>query len=79
VLLRVFIGFATAPIAFLLTALFFARQQTILFRVALLQVDRAFVGAFLHRHHRRNVRPLANRILLGSDRHSAQGSIGGSI
>jgi len=44
--------------------LFLAQLQACLFRIAFLQVDGAFVGAFLHRHHGWNIRALANRILL---------------
>jgi hypothetical protein len=47
VLLRVFIGFATASFALLLTPLFFAQQQSGFVGVAIFQVDRAFVGALL--------------------------------
>ncbi|MNI91918.1 hypothetical protein D3C73_1496420 [compost metagenome] len=60
--LRVIISFVATSFLLLPAALFLAQHQSVLLRIALLQVDRAFTGAFLHRHHRRNIRTLTDRV-----------------
>ncbi|MNV31725.1 hypothetical protein D3C71_1230440 [compost metagenome] len=62
--LGIIISLVATPFLLLPAPLLLAQHQPVLFRIALLQVDGAFTGAFLHRHHRWNIRALADRISL---------------
>jgi len=48
----------------LLATLLFTQLESRFFRIALLQVYSAFTGGLLHRRDGRNIRALANRVLL---------------
>jgi len=71
--LRVVIGFTPTLLLFLLAPLLLAQQPAGLFRITFLQVDGTFIGAFLDRHHGRDIRSLSNRIRLGCNRYDTQG------
>ena len=63
-LIRASICFTPTFLPLLLATLLFTQLESRFFRIALLQIDGAFTGGLLHRRDGRNIRALANRVLL---------------